>query len=36
MFLRAPEQGESDLSGEGHDGQIWRLAAFNNRFDYPW
>ena len=33
MFLTAPEQGEIDPSGEGHDGQIWRLATFNNRLD---
>jgi hypothetical protein len=36
LFLRAPEQGKIDPAGEGYDGQILGLAAFNNRFDYPW
>jgi hypothetical protein len=35
MFLRAPEQGKIDPSGEGHKAQVWRLAAFNNRLNYP-
>lgn len=29
LFLRAPEQGKIDPSGEGHNGQVWRLAAFS-------
>jgi hypothetical protein len=36
LFLRAPEQRKVDPSGEGHDGQIRGLAAFNNRLDHPW
>jgi hypothetical protein len=36
LFLRAPEQGKIDPSGEGHDAQVWQLAAFNNRLDHPW
>jgi hypothetical protein len=33
LFLRVPEQGKIDPPGEGYDGQIRRLAAFNNRLD---
>jgi hypothetical protein len=36
LFLRPPEQGKIDPSGEGHNAQICRMAAFNDRLDYPW
>ena len=36
LFLRVPDQWEIDPLGESHDGQIWGLAAFNNRLDHPW
>ena len=29
-------QRKIDSSNEGHNAQVWRLAAFNNRLDHPW
>src|SRR5579863_7921009 len=36
LFLRAPEQGEIDPSGERHYAQVRGLVAFDNRLDHPW